>query len=160
MKRIPTILSAVAVAMALFGCASSSPSPAATEDTHAACALRPGIEVKLVSTTGEGDRVPAWSGDGAVLEPAAWLTSADVERVDVVRDPERSQHALSIVLHEDARARLERLTGANVGRHIAIVVGGRVAATPVVRDPIHGAAILVTGATGADVDEMRRAVCG
>jgi hypothetical protein len=66
---------------------------------------------------------------------------------------------LSVVLRGDARGRLERLTGENVGRRVAIVVGGRVAATLAIRDPVRGPALLVTGASYADVDSMTHAVC-
>jgi len=113
-----------------------------------------------VSATGSGEPTAAWSGEGVVLEPAAWITGADVERIDLVRDPERPQRALSIRLREDVRARLERVTGDNVGRRVAIVVGGRVAATLAIRDPVRGPSLLVTGASDADVDSMTRAVCG
>ena len=42
---------------------------------------------------------------------------------------------------------------------VAIVVGGRVAATLAIRDPVRGPALLVTGASYADVDSMTHAVC-
>jgi len=157
MRRIVPRLAALAVA-ALLGCAPSPP-PAPAAQPSTACAPRAGVEVRLVSSTGEGDHFAGWSGDGAVLEPTAWITSVDVERVDVVRDPEHPRRALSVRLRDDARQRLERLTGDNVGRRVAIVVGGRVAATLAIRDPVRGPALLVTGASEADVESMTRAIC-
>jgi preprotein translocase subunit SecD len=157
MRKTVTSLAALAVA-GLLACASTS-RPQAPGEAPAACAPRAGVEVKLVSATGEGDHVAAWSGEGTVLEPTAWVTGADVQRVELVRDPEASRRALSVLLREDARARLERLTGENVGRRVAIVVGGRVAATLAIRDPVRGPALLVTGASEADVDAMTRAIC-
>jgi preprotein translocase subunit SecD len=157
---VTKITSVVALAVAgLIGCASTAPPPTPASETPTACAPRARVEVKLVSETGTGERVTGWSGDGAVLEPTAWITSADVERINIVQDPEHARRALSVRLREDARARLERLTGDHVGRRVAIVVAGRVAATLAVRDPVRGPALLVTGASEADVDSMTRAVC-
>ena len=158
MRNVVTTLAALAVA-GLLACASTSGPTPPTGAGATACSPHAGVEVKLVSATGEGDHLAAWSGEGTIVEPTAWITSADVERVDVVRDPEHPRRALSVVLRGDARGRLERLTGENVGRRVAIVVGGRVAATLAIRDPVRGPALLVTGASDADVDSMTHAVC-
>jgi preprotein translocase subunit SecD len=157
MKNRTLMILASLVLGGVIGCASASPSPVGPAST--ACAAERGVEVKLVSATGEGEHVPAWSGEGAVLEPKAWIASADVQSVAIVQDPERPQHALSVRLVDDARARLERVTSENVGRKAAIVVAGRVAAQLTIRDPIRGPALLVTGGSEADVDAMTRALC-
>ncbi len=158
MKKFATVVTSLfLVITAALGCASSAPSPAHPEAT--ACAPRGGLEVKLVSATGEGEHLAAWSGDGMIVEPTPWIGSADVEHIEIVHEAGRPLPSLSVRLREEARARFERLTGENVGRKAAIVVDGRVASALTIRDAIHSSALSVTGASQADVDSLTHALC-
>jgi len=89
----------------------------------------------------------------------ALATDADVTEVRVVRDPERTQQALSIRLSDAAAARVRQYTAEHVGDHVVISLGDRVVARLTVRDPVEGP-LLVTGSSADDVAQMRAKLCG
>jgi preprotein translocase subunit SecD len=88
-------------------------------------------------------------------------TDADVAEIRVVSDPEKAGlQALSIRLNDAAAVRVRQYTAEHVGDRMVISVGDRVVEQFTVRDPIEGPTLLVTGATDADVAEMRAKLCG
>ncbi|HEY2514871.1 MAG TPA: hypothetical protein VGI39_28590, partial [Polyangiaceae bacterium] len=86
-------------------------------------------------------------------------TDLDVAQVRVVRDPEKAQSALAIHLNDAARERVKAFTAGHVGEHLTMAVGDKVVSRLVVRDPI-ASDLLLTGASEADVGEMRAKLCG
>jgi hypothetical protein len=78
--------------------------------------------------------------------------------VRIVRDPERDGSALAVDLADADGARLHDFTARHVGDHVAIVVAGEERMRPLIRDPIAGPTLLLTGRDDAEVETMRRAL--
>jgi preprotein translocase subunit SecD len=74
-------------------------------------------------------------------EPA--LTNRDLYRVQA--STKEGHPALTLRLNREGAARLARLTSANVGRRVALVVDGRILIAPTIRSPITGGAVSIQG---------------
>lgn len=88
--------------------------------------------------------------DGAlVVETAPVLTSADIPRAWLGTTP-YGEPAVNLVFEDESAARLELVTAANVGRRLALVFKNRVLMAPVIRAPIAGGEVQVTGSFESD----------
>jgi preprotein translocase subunit SecD len=82
-------------------------------------------------------------------EPDARLTGGDVEEARVGRDEAAAPH-VEIRLTPGASARFADLTGASVGRKLAIVLDGEVQSAPVIMERIEGPDLRLTTGGGPD----------
>jgi len=137
MRRTRVVVLA-AIVFGLWGCA--GPPPATAKNELRTCAPTHGFVLATDSAT-------------------TLATDADVAEVRDVPDPEKAQPALSIRLSDAAAARVRQYTAEHVGEHVAISLGDRVVARPIVRDPVDGP-LLVTGSSADDVAQMRARLCG
>ncbi|MCX7784022.1 MAG: hypothetical protein N2318_10330, partial [Meiothermus sp.] len=72
------------------------------------------------------------------------LTNRDLDRVQAGQG-ESGRPALTLRLNREGAAKFARLTSANVGRRVAIVVDGRILIAPTIRGPITGGAVSIQG---------------
>lgn len=72
------------------------------------------------------------------------LTNRDLDRVQAGQG-ESGRPALILRLNRAGAAKFARLTAANVGRRLAIVVDGRVLIAPTIRSPITGGVVSIEG---------------
>lgn len=79
----------------------------------------------------------------ADLEPPQ-LTNRDLDRV-LAGQGQSGRPALTLHLSREGAAKFARLTAANVGRRVAIVVDGRVLIAPTIRGPITGGTVSIQG---------------
>ncbi|RIH88186.1 protein-export membrane protein SecD [Calidithermus terrae] len=92
---------------------------------------------------GEKDLMPP-----SALEPAA-LTNADLERAEAVSDSDGTPRVRLTFTPEGGR-KLERLTGANPGRRLAVVLDGKVYTAPRIGGPISGGVAAVSASSAAE----------
>jgi hypothetical protein len=87
------------------------------------------------------------------------LRAENVRGVHVTpaQDPQMPP-AITIELTPEGQRAAEQGTAGNVGRHMAILVGDRVVAAPVLRAPLHGAQIQITTNTQADFAALAQAL--
>lgn len=87
------------------------------------------------------------------LEPTAAITGADVTEARAALDPYSNAPIVRLTLTPDAATRLERLTSANTGRQLAIVLDGRVLSAPVIQSAIPGGEIQITLGYAASLEQ-------
>lgn len=85
------------------------------------------------------------------LEPPL-LTNRDLDRVQASQG-ESGRPALTLRLNREGAAKFSRLTAANVGRRVAIVVDGRILIAPTIRSPITGGMVSIQGFSSQQVVE-------
>jgi preprotein translocase subunit SecD len=93
------------------------------------------LEVRRVATSGRADVevLPRLDGAGDVsLEPGAILRSSHVAHVQLV-DGADGVRLIVLQLRDEGRVRLREATAGEADRSLALVVDGRVVATPTVR---------------------------
>ncbi len=88
-----------------------------------------------------------------LLAASVIVSGADVATARVTRD-ELGKPAIGFTLTKDGAARMYRATEENVGRHLAIVISGRVESAPVIDGPI-GQEGRITGTfTDAEANDL------
>lgn len=97
-----------------------------------------------------GATPPEWH----VLEGSAAVTGRDLKTARVTRD-EYGRPAVGSSLSADGSERFARLTEANVGRRLAIVLDGRVESAPGIDSRIAGSGIIQGGARGFTLPEAQ-----
>jgi preprotein translocase subunit SecD len=90
---------------------------------------------------------------GSVSVSAAEPLLLDVARAELAYDLRSGELVVNFVLTQPSAGLFARLTADNVGRRIAIGVGGKVFERPVVREPILGSSGQISGMTS--VEEAR-----
>ncbi len=83
-----------------------------------------------------------------VLEKGTPLTGAGIKNARVkygMDQDDPSAPGVEMIMNSDGRTIFARMTGANVGRQIAIVLEGQVASAPVVREKIRDGVAAITG---------------
>jgi SecD/SecF fusion protein len=78
------------------------------------------------------------------LKPEQGLTGKYVERAWVAYD-DIGRPYISLTFNKEGAAIFERVTGANVGRQLAIVIDGQLQSAPVIQDKISGGRAQITG---------------
>lgn len=142
-----------ALGLAVAAC-SRGPSPARA-------AQEPALEVHLVAE--EGARVPtqsfpSWTDAEApvVVERTVVAANGDVERVERTTGTTPDEQAYAIRLTRAAATRFEEVTGAAIGRRLAVVIDGKVAMAPVIRTRIVGGQVVVTAHDPAVLERLAR----
>jgi preprotein translocase subunit SecD len=90
---------------------------------------------------------------GSVFVSAAEPLLLDVARAELAYDRRSGEPVVTFVLTQPSAGLFARLTADNVGRRIAVSVGGNVYMRPVVREPILGGSGQISGMTS--VEEAR-----
>jgi preprotein translocase subunit SecD len=90
---------------------------------------------------------------GSVFVSAAEPLLLDVARAELAYDRRSGEPVVTFVLTQPSAGLFARLTADNVGRRIAVSVGGKVYMRPVVREPILGGSGQISGMTS--VEEAR-----
>jgi preprotein translocase subunit SecD len=90
---------------------------------------------------------------GSVFVSAAEPLLLDVARAELAYDRRSGEPVVTFVLTQPSAGLFARLTADNVGRRIAVSVGGKVYMRPVVREPILGGGGQISGMTS--VEEAR-----
>lgn len=67
---------------------------------------------------------------------------------------------LTLTLKPELHDWLRRKTESRVGRRLPLRPGGRLVSEPIVREPLTGGAIQLSGASGKEVEAMRKAALG
>jgi protein-export membrane protein SecD len=83
-----------------------------------------------------------------VLERGAPLTGAGIKNARVkygMDEDDPSAPGVEMIMNSSGRTIFARITGANVGRQVAIVLEGQVASAPVVREKIRDGVAAITG---------------
>jgi SecD/SecF fusion protein len=94
------------------------------------------------TTTREGR--PVTRGYYCKLKAEQGLTGKYVERAWVAYD-DIGRPYISLTFNRDGAGIFERVTGANVGRQLAIVIDGQLQSAPVIQDKISGGRAQITG---------------
>jgi len=82
------------------------------------------------------------------------LTNRDLDRVQAGQG-ESGRPALTLRLNREGATKFARLTAANVGRRVAIVVDGRILIAPTIRGPISGGTVSIQGFTsGQEIERL------
>jgi preprotein translocase subunit SecD len=149
LSRIRKVLLSASVA-AVLGCVLWHGMSAASAQGEAQ------IELRFVSETDEGDRlVPPWSSDPIVVETAVVVPAGGVREVKLIDDRPRGQRYLSLKFNDSAARGLAEATANASGRKLAMIIGGKLVSVTVVREPLTGPEIRLTGTS---IDEIRDAI--
>ena len=121
------------------------------------------IELRFVSETDEGDRFPPpWFSppDPIVVETAVIVPAGGVLEVKLIDDRAGDdrpggQRFLSLKFNDSAARALAEATANAAGRKLAMIIGGKLVSVVVVREPLTGPEIRLTGTR---IDEIRDAI--
>lgn len=107
-------------------------------------ALNP-IEIRLVAQQPRGGPVLAVEGGDRTLEvePETLLGPGDFASVGDVEWTE-GKPGFDVTLTDSGAGKYERISSENVGRTLAVIVGGRVLMTPKILDPVRAQGFLLT----------------
>lgn len=104
------------------------------------------IQLRLVETEPVlGATTLTLDGQGFILRPESLLSGVDIESATAQFDTYFGVPIVNLVLTRDGGRRLAQVTTQNVGRALAIVVNGRLIMAPVIRDPILGGRVQISG---------------
>ena len=109
------------------------------------------IEIRLVAQKAGGGPKLAAEGSGQMLEvesktllgPSDFVSVGQVEWVE-------GKPGFNVALTPAGARKYERISGKNVGRRLAIIVGGKILMTPKIFDPVRTQGFLLTVNTEAE----------
>ena len=99
----------------------------------AGAAVPPGMEVAVGAEDASTGDAPSYY----LVRSVPGITGRDIRSARPIRD-ENSQPAVAFSLTQDGARRFGQLTGEHVGRHLAIILDGRVQSAPQIEDRIGG----------------------
>ncbi|HWA91914.1 MAG TPA: hypothetical protein VG889_17880 [Rhizomicrobium sp.] len=105
----------------------------------------------------DAPRVPAWepSQPSLALRGRVLLTGDHIRDARADFDQRSGQPVVSIRFDDAGTAAFARVTRANVGKRLAIVLNGRILTAPQIMEPITGGALQITGNfTTADAERI------
>ena len=137
-----SVLSALAVAATALAVALTSP----IGMPPTARAAAPDVQLRFAET----DPAPGLTrieGSGRVLylQPKAVLTTADIASAAVRTDPFSASPVVELALTPAGRGRLAWATTDNVGRILAVLVDEALITAPIIREPILGGRVQISG---------------
>ena len=102
------------------------------------------FEVRSPGEPGAGSTQATILGTGrkTYLHSEPVVANSDIVEAHVVQGDSASMFGVSLTLNAEGAARMLRATQSHIGRPLAILIDGEVAATPVVRSPITTSAII------------------
>ena len=103
-------------------------------------------------------------GGGRVLylQPQAVLSTTDIASAALGTDPFSASPVVELTLTPTGRDRLARATTDNVGRILAVLVDEALITAPIIREPILGGRVQISGlTTAAEATDLARLLgCG
>ena len=159
-QRRSARMAPIAVAFALLACSGAAvTSPEASAGSSAGPAAPvAGFSVRLAQRITPA----APSGKGAEFTLADQVLSREhVRAVQVVRRDEKdpsSERALALELTPAGERAIAAATAGNVGQHLAILVGDKVVASPVIKAPLTGPRVQITTNTDAELEALANAL--
>lgn len=116
------------------------------------------IEFRLAeSAPGPGLKPIAKDGQTYYLQPKVIISAADIASAEQGFDPLWGQPTVSLVLNAAGRDRLAAFTKTHVGKTLAITVDGALLTAPVIREPIMGGTLQISGVQSlADAMDLAR----
>ena len=88
------------------------------------------------------------------------VTNSDIAEAYVVQGDSASMFGVSLTFNAEGAARIFRATQSHIGRPLAILLDGEVAATPVVRSPITTSAIISGNFERAEAERIVGGILG
>lgn len=149
-----SILSTLAVAATALAAALTTPIKVPTT-TQAA---PPDVQLRFAET----DPAPGLTQieDGGrifYLQPKAVLSTPDIASAAARADPVSASPVVELTLTPAGRDRLARATTDNVGRTLAVLVDGALITAPIIREPILGGRVQISGLmTAAEATDLAR----
>lgn len=108
------------------------------------------------NTPPEGHRVLTGPDGPLLIETEPQLTGAAFTAVTL--EPEGGDLALKVALDEAGSSRLAEITGANIGRHLAVVSRDQVLTAPAIQAEIGGGSLIISGLTPEDAQALALAL--
>ena len=138
-----TTLSLLALALAAAGCGAVIIS-----------VTQPGtakLELRLIAANeADGFKVTTWDGKATMfVEKRAPLTDRDVDKVRRSKLAD-GKPAIDLMLDQTAALALEDITSKNIGRRMAVLVGGKIVLAPTIKERIEGGHMTLAGLPAAD----------
>jgi hypothetical protein len=94
------------------------------------------------------------------LHAEAVIANSDIAEAHVVQGASASMFGVSLTFNAEGAARMFRATQSHIGRPLAILLDGQVAATPVVRSPISTSAIISGNFERAEAERIVGGILG
>ncbi|MFD8500118.1 hypothetical protein [Amycolatopsis sp. NPDC059657] len=146
---------ALVVALLLAACSAEVPGTPAAKPALAAATP---LELRFLVET-DGNVLKDKAGMSYRVGPVV-LVLAKFSKASVGYAP-ASGHHVRLELPEDEAAKFARFTAENVGKQVAMVVGGKVVSAPTIESPITGGAIRISGElTAVQAQEIVDAIRG
>ena len=124
---------------------------------------KPQVEFRLAEdqpTEGMVEAEVEGTKEKVYLHRAAALTSADVAAAQAAVDPNNLDPSIEIRFNEAGAKKVEKLSGDNIGRRLAVVVGGKVISAPVIRMKIGDRAVIAGKFTKAEAEKLAAVIGG
>ncbi len=124
----------IALTFVDFGC-TEKPAPASLEFRLAEAQPSPGLAEMVFTGWGQSDTF--------YVHTDVLISEEDVDEASVTT--QNGFPAVALSFTEAGAVKFEQVTGANVGRHLAMIVDGRLLSAPLIRDTIHAGKAILTG---------------
>lgn len=117
------------------------------------------IEIRLIAKEPRGGPALVVAGSDRTVEvesetllgPSDFVSVGEVEWVD-------GKPGFNVALTPAGAKKLEQVSAENVGRELAIIVGGTILMTPKIRDPVRAQGFLLTVHTESEARELAEKV--
>jgi hypothetical protein len=149
-----TTTMAVVVALALAGIVAGAAYRWLTADVVAALAF----EVRLADTYPSSDGFPDRVVFDRRQEPI--VTNDDIAGADVIPGNDPFSFNVEVTFTDEGAEKLARVTQESIGRPLAILVDGQVAAVPVIRSVISASAVITGNYTKPDAEKIASGIVG
>ncbi|MGF6227000.1 preprotein translocase subunit SecD [Inquilinus ginsengisoli] len=149
-----SILSTLAVAITSLVAALAAP----IEGPSAARVAAPDVQLRFAETN-PAPGLTRIEGNGRILylQPEAVLSTSDIASAALGTDPFSASPVVELTLTPIGRDRLARATTANVGRILAVLVDDTLITAPIIREPILGGRVQISGLmTVAEATDLAR----
>lgn len=149
-----SIVSTLAVAATALAAALTSP----IEVPQSARAAPPDVQLRFAETE-PAPGLTRIEGSGRILylQPKAVLSTPDIAAAAVRTDPLSASPVVELTLTPSGRDRLARATTDNVGRILAVLIDEALITAPVIREPILGGRVQISGLmTVAEAADLAR----
>lgn len=149
-----SIVSTLAAAAAILAAALTT----SIEVPTAARAAAPDVQLRFAETE-PAPGLARFEGGGQVLylQPKIVLSTLDIASATLGTDPFSASPVVELTLTPSGRDRLARATTDNVGRILAVLVDEALVTAPVIREPILGGRVQISGMmTAAEATDLAR----
>ncbi|WP_308013064.1 hypothetical protein [Inquilinus sp. Marseille-Q2685] len=148
-----SIVSTLAAAAAVVATAMTTP----IETPSAAQAAAPDVQLRFAESDPKPGLTRFEDAAGRVLylRPEAVLSTPDIASATARTDPVSATPVVELTLTLAGRDRLARATTDNVGRILAVLVDETLITAPIIREPILGGRVQISGSmTAAEANDL------